>query len=232
MSEVSNLKLKLNALDKDRMDFDRFRDSEVSEQHVLRTHTHKYIVPFVCMWASDQGSAVFWRKWGLERPETSFVISVKCNNNAANNFKAYQCRFDLNLKVWNDELRAALLPLTHHWSVVLNTLLWEAVIILWQEKVCPLPLVPGLRESETSSLCLLTSGRFELMHKQDWILGKLSNTSCCYWSSEDLFHTTGTKKLMSAFRLAAHNSLASSRRLPLMLGFCSVSAKKFTPCER
>lgn len=31
MSEVSNLKLKLNAMDKDGLDFDRFRDSEVCE---------------------------------------------------------------------------------------------------------------------------------------------------------------------------------------------------------
>lgn len=100
MSEVSNLKLKLNALDKDRMDFDRFRDSEVSEQHVLRTHTHTQIHCAICLHVGHQGSAVFWRKWGLERLETSFVISVKCNNNAANNFKAYQRRLDLKLKRW------------------------------------------------------------------------------------------------------------------------------------
>ncbi|XP_075870866.1 liprin-beta-1b isoform X2 [Nelusetta ayraudi] len=38
ISEVSNLKLKLNALDKDRMDFDRFRDSEdlILEMNELR----------------------------------------------------------------------------------------------------------------------------------------------------------------------------------------------------
>ncbi|XP_008409677.1 liprin-beta-1b isoform X7 [Poecilia reticulata] len=38
MSEVSNLKLKLNSLDKDRLDFDRFRDSEdlILEIHELR----------------------------------------------------------------------------------------------------------------------------------------------------------------------------------------------------
>lgn len=31
MSEVSNLKLKLNTMEKDRLDFDRFRDSEVNQ---------------------------------------------------------------------------------------------------------------------------------------------------------------------------------------------------------
>lgn len=75
-------------------------------------------------------------------------------------------------------------------------------------------------------------GRFELMHQRDWVLGKLSNTSCCYWSSKDLFHTTGTKKLMSVFRLAARKSLPLSRRLPLMLGCCSVSLPRSSLCLR
>ncbi len=60
MSEVSNLKLKLNTMDKDRLDFDRFRDSEVCELILhsgilfvsafflslsshLNTHTHTHI---------------------------------------------------------------------------------------------------------------------------------------------------------------------------------------------
>lgn len=38
---MSNLKLKLNALDKDRMDFDRFRDSEVTEL-MSSEHTQKH----------------------------------------------------------------------------------------------------------------------------------------------------------------------------------------------
>lgn len=45
MSEVSSLKLKLNAMEKDRLDFDRFRDSEVcgliSKMH---TQTHSFML--------------------------------------------------------------------------------------------------------------------------------------------------------------------------------------------
>lgn len=48
MSEVSNLKLKLNAMEKDRMDFDRFRDSEVTE-HILRTQTNTSVLSGTCV---------------------------------------------------------------------------------------------------------------------------------------------------------------------------------------
>lgn len=47
MSEVSSLKLKLNAMEKDRLDFDRFRDSEVCGL-ISRTHTHKH-TPSCCL---------------------------------------------------------------------------------------------------------------------------------------------------------------------------------------
>uniref|UniRef100_A0A3B3VPJ8 PPFIA binding protein 1b n=1 Tax=Poecilia latipinna TaxID=48699 RepID=A0A3B3VPJ8_9TELE len=49
MSEVSNLKLKLNSLDKDRLDFDRFRDSEPEWAHCVCYPSFFLLSGFLCI---------------------------------------------------------------------------------------------------------------------------------------------------------------------------------------
>lgn len=50
--------------------------SSVSSEHTL-TQTHCGIWHLFALLSDQfQGSAVFWRKWGIRRPETSFVDSV------------------------------------------------------------------------------------------------------------------------------------------------------------